>query len=81
MEFNLCAMAITVLSFIFCITDFITFSSVKLSIADVASSKMTSSESSNHKRANASLCFSPPDKQVPFSPISVFKPSARFSTK
>ena len=40
MEFNQCAIAMTVLSFIFCITDFITISSVKLSIADVASSKM-----------------------------------------
>ena len=45
MEFKRYAMAMTVFPFSCCITAFITDSSVKLSIAEVASSKITSSES------------------------------------
>ena len=46
-----------------------------------AEGEKTLFEQKNASPNEASLCFSPPDKQVPFSPISVFKPSARFSTK
>mmetsp|Transcript_16161 Transcript_16161/g.23734 ORF Transcript_16161/g.23734 Transcript_16161/m.23734 type:complete len:112 (-) Transcript_16161:1507-1842(-) len=55
--------------------------SVRVSRADVASSKSTTGGSFSRHRAIATLCFSPPDSFSPRSPTTVSHCSGRLSMK
>ena len=66
-----CAIAITVLPFFKVLIDLCIAASVSLSTAEVASSKINISGFFSIALAIEILCFSPPDKRIPFSPIIV----------